>query len=245
YQARAVQQEPLTGITCQSAQVQTSEYSYLIHCPSKLESSPASITVHFLQSESKLYQNKNCDQSRTETMYALWNRSKYGQYSPDPKPLSIVPVLKTSDGYNWSKYGQKQVKSPEETVYRSHHNHDPPCKVNCASEKRPLLPLVPVNWSTDTIHPGINDPEPSSPPEELGFSEIPETNQQESSGSHETTEISMEEDSVNSDNGPEQKATLVMWEYQEMATDGAGMSNKIVGPSRSVGPIQATSQPEG
>ncbi|CAA2997850.1 probable WRKY transcription factor 32 [Olea europaea subsp. europaea] len=83
----------------------------------------------------------------------------------------------TSDGYNWRKYGQKQVKSPEgswsyyrctfsdcdarkieccnqsnhviETICRIHHNHDPPQKVNFSKE-RPELSVEPANGSNNT-----------------------------------------------------------------------------------------------
>lgn len=88
-----------------------------------------------------------------------------GSCMPDPHIRSSYTrnaprALRTSniDGYNWRKYGQKQVKSPKgsrsyfrctntecsakkieccdeighmlETVYRSQHNHDPPKKAN-------------------------------------------------------------------------------------------------------------------
>ncbi|XP_024016989.1 probable WRKY transcription factor 32 isoform X1 [Morus notabilis] len=82
------------------------------------------------------------------------------------KTLSPISVLKipSSDGYNWRKYGQKQVKSPEgsrsyykcthsecyakkieccdhsgsvtEIVYKSQHSHDPPKKSNSAREAK-------------------------------------------------------------------------------------------------------------
>nr|AKA27894.1 WRKY protein [Salvia miltiorrhiza] len=141
------------------------------------------------------------------------------QDKQNPKRLSIVPTPRTpSDGYNWRKYGQKQVKSPEgsrsyyrctfsdccakkieccdisnrliETVYRSHHNHDPPQKLNSTRENKPSLLSPPVNGSNDPSHlvRHVNDPEPSTPSKEhvVALDEKPET-KQESSGSDETT----------------------------------------------------------
>ncbi|KAG1363713.1 putative WRKY transcription factor 4 [Cocos nucifera] len=85
--------------------------------------------------------------------------------SSDQKPQSSHVVAKTaiSDGYNWRKYGQKQVKSNEnsrsyykctntnccakkkvercpdgrvvEIIYRGQHNHDPPQKTKCSKER--------------------------------------------------------------------------------------------------------------
>ncbi|KAM1478458.1 hypothetical protein ACFX2I_025879 [Malus domestica] len=90
--------------------------------------------------------------------------------APSPIPLERrVPHGKTSasDGYNWRKYGQKQVKSPQgsrsyyrctfsecyakkiercdhsghvtEIVYKSQHTHDPPRKSICIKESKLAL----------------------------------------------------------------------------------------------------------
>ncbi|KAL1553782.1 WRKY transcription factor [Salvia divinorum] len=135
------------------------------------------------------------------------------------KRLSIVPTPRTpSDGYNWRKYGQKQVKSPEgsrsyyrctfsdccakkieccdisnrliETVYRSHHNHDPPQKLNSTRENKPTLSTPPLNGgiNTSNLVRCVNDVVPSTPTKEhvVALEETPET-KQESSDSDETT----------------------------------------------------------
>ncbi|TKY54699.1 WRKY transcription factor 32 [Spatholobus suberectus] len=90
------------------------------------------------------------------------------------KTLPAVSVARTSasDGYNWRKYGQKQVKSPTgsrsyyrcthsdccakkieccdhlghviEIVYKSEHNHDPPWKINSIRESKFLSSSEPV-----------------------------------------------------------------------------------------------------
>lgn len=156
------------------------------------------------------------------------------QDKQNPKRLSLVPTPRTpSDGYNWRKYGQKQVKSPEgsrsyyrctfsdcyakkieccdisnrpiETVYRSHHNHDPPQKLNITKENKPALSPISVNGSNDKSHPvrRLNDPVPSTPSKEhvVGLVETPET-KQESSGSDETAGTSTKEQYSD---GPESK----------------------------------------
>lgn len=90
------------------------------------------------------------------------------------KTLSAVSVARTSasDGYNWRKYGQKQVKSPTgsrsyyrcthsdccakkieccddsghviEIVYKSEHSHDPPRKTNSIRENKFLSSSEPI-----------------------------------------------------------------------------------------------------
>ncbi|KAI3446942.1 hypothetical protein Pfo_003607 [Paulownia fortunei] len=231
-QGRAEHEESLKGITGQSAKVEIQHQIQVPDGPSKLELSSTSVTQSISSIPNPTLPKQKLLPVENGKNICLTEQDK--QNSPDPKPLSVVPVLKTPDGYNWRKYGQKQVKSPEgsrsyyrctfsdcyakkieccdrsnrliETVYRSYHNHDPPQKVNGTRENRPALPIVPVNGSNDTSHPVrcVNDPAPSTPSKEplLGIDEIPETKQQESSGSDETTEINMKEEYVD---GPECK----------------------------------------
>ncbi|KAL3535100.1 hypothetical protein ACH5RR_003561 [Cinchona calisaya] len=101
--------------------------------------------------------------------------------SIDPKPFSVVSIQRTHspDGYNWRKYGQKQVKSPQgsrsyyrcthsecyakkvecsddsnhvmEIVYKSHHNHDPPQKVNGTRGSRHSSSDAPVSGSDSLV----------------------------------------------------------------------------------------------
>ncbi|KAL6534812.1 WRKY transcription factor [Orobanche gracilis] len=189
--------------------------------PSKLEVSSTSVTqsISFFHNPSppqqKLRPVKNGN-NVCDTEYDKHN-------SPHPKPLSIRPVLKSSDGYNWRKYGQKQVKSPEgsrsyyrctfsdcyakkieccdlskcliETVYRSHHTHDSPQKVNCTKESSPALPIAPATRSNDTVCPSdcSNNPVQANMSKQPlpGIDEIPETKKQEASDSDETIEVNM------------------------------------------------------
>ncbi|XP_015080327.1 probable WRKY transcription factor 32 [Solanum pennellii] len=106
--------------------------------------------------------------------------------SSDAQVLALVPVLKrpTRDGYNWRKYGQKQVKSPQgsrsyyrcthseccakkiecsdhtnrvmEIIYRTQHNHDPPPRVNCPRESKSALLSSPTNGKSIIAHPSRN-----------------------------------------------------------------------------------------
>ncbi|GFP83627.1 probable WRKY transcription factor 32 [Phtheirospermum japonicum] len=161
-QVKAVHDESLKGITGISGEVQI----HVPDGPSKLEVLPMSVT----KPKQKLRPVKNGN--------GLYPTEQDKQNSSDSKPSSIKPILKTPDGYNWRKYGQKQVKSPQgsrsyyrctfsdcyakkieccdrsncliETVYRSPHTHDPPQKVNCTKESIPVLPLVPVSGINDT-----------------------------------------------------------------------------------------------
>ncbi|KAK6151592.1 hypothetical protein DH2020_014227 [Rehmannia glutinosa] len=223
-QVRAEHDKSLKVITGASTEVQIQ----VPVGPSKLEVSPTSVTKSISSIPNPSPAKQKLHPVENENKVRLTEQDK--QNSPDPKPLSVGPMLKTPDGYNWRKYGQKQVKSPEgsrsyyrctfsdcyakkiecsdrsnrliETVYRSHHNHDPPQKVNCTRENKPALPIVPVNGSNDATHPArcINDQVQANPSKQplLENEEIPETKKQESSDSDETTEINMEEQKRNS-----------------------------------------------
>ncbi|KAL3622396.1 WRKY transcription factor [Castilleja foliolosa] len=200
-QVKAVRDQSLKGMTGISAEIQI----HVPNGPSKLEVLPMSVTQS-LPNPYKLKQ-KLCPVKNGNGI----NPTELNkQNSSDSKPLSIKPILKTRDGYNWRKYGQKQVKSPEgsrsyyrctfsdcyakkiecsdlsncliETVYRSPHTHDPPQKVNCIKESIPSTAS-----SNDPVQDNI------SKQLLLGNDEVPETKKQESSDSDETTEINMKE----------------------------------------------------
>ncbi|XP_056166848.1 probable WRKY transcription factor 32 [Syzygium oleosum] len=128
---------------------------------------------------------------------------------PDPDIRSsytrnVPRALRTSniDGYNWRKYGQKQVKSPKgsrsyfrctntecsakkieccdelghmlETVYRSQHNHDPPKKVNGMLEGKFEISVGPAvkNLSNNQSAGVLDDSVPTTSSKEL-VQEIP------------------------------------------------------------------------
>lgn len=118
--------------------------------------------------------------------------------SSDRRTVSPVVNVRTpaSDGYNWRKYGQKQVKSPKgsrsyykctyseccakkieccdhsghvtEIVYKSQHSHDPPRKINNPKESK-LVPYVePVVKKIIAEHSRriISDSDPPTPSKE-------------------------------------------------------------------------------
>ncbi|XP_022854967.1 probable WRKY transcription factor 32 [Olea europaea var. sylvestris] len=232
-QLSLVPEEPLIGITSQSAQVQAQSPRQDPGGSAKLEVSPTSITQSISSILSPTLPEQKLSQVGNGSNPCIAEQDK--QNHLDPKPLSSVPMLKTpSDGYNWRKYGQKQVKSPEgsrsyyrctfsdcnakkieccnhsnhviETVYRSHHNHDPPQKVNCIMEK-PALSVVPANGSNNIALAGggVSDVLSSSKEPLLEKIQVPETKQQDSSDSDETMEVNGSEEHVDK---PELKKRL-------------------------------------
>ena len=114
------------------------------------------------------------------------------QKSSNLKMVSVVPIVKTpvSDGYNWRKYGQKQVKSPKgsrsyykctfsecrakkiecsdhtghviEIVNKGLHSHEPPRKNNFTRESKIVSSAVPISRSIVTEQP-IRIPNDSDP----------------------------------------------------------------------------------
>lgn len=114
------------------------------------------------------------------------------------KKVSSITVPRTSalDGYNWRKYGQKQVKSPKgsrsyyrcthfdccakkieccdhmghvnEIVYKSQHTHEPPRKSNCkkGSKYTSSAQHVLANSVEENPSGTRNDSNPSTSPKE-------------------------------------------------------------------------------
>ncbi|XP_022731787.1 probable WRKY transcription factor 32 isoform X2 [Durio zibethinus] len=134
--------------------------------------------------------------------------TSFTQESNQQKPsnlrtVSVVPIVKKpiSDGYNWRKYGQKQVKSPKgsrsyykctfsdcrakkiecsdhtghviEIVNKGMHSHEPPWKNNFPRESKIVSSAVPVSRNIITEHPIRipNDSDPSTSSKES----VPET----------------------------------------------------------------------
>nr|XP_027072907.1 probable WRKY transcription factor 32 isoform X1 [Coffea arabica] len=146
----------------------------------------------------------------------------------DPKTLSVVSIQKTPspDGYNWRKYGQKQVKSPQgsrsyyrctyseccakkiecsddsnrvmEIVYRSHHNHDPPQKVNCTRGSRHSLSIAPANGSDSSVAPigatADSAPSTSSKDSVQEKVSVPDPIQKDSSDSDDNAETNIKQE---------------------------------------------------
>uniref|UniRef100_A0A5B6YUM3 Putative WRKY transcription factor 32 isoform X2 n=1 Tax=Davidia involucrata TaxID=16924 RepID=A0A5B6YUM3_DAVIN len=148
------------------------------------------------------------------------------QNSSDPKTISSVPVVKipSSDGYNWRKYGQKQVKSPQgsrsyyrctysdcyakkiecsdhsnhviEIICKGRHNHDPPRKINCTRESRLALSAAPIITPHPVRMHNDSDPSTSSKEPTQETPTLPETKQKNSSDSDGNTEIDVKEEHV-------------------------------------------------
>lgn len=119
------------------------------------------------------------------------------QNSVGVKTIPNIPAIKSSasDGYNWRKYGQKQVKSPKgsrsyykctysecfakkieccdhsghvtEIVYKLQHTHEPPRKSNCVRESKLASPTERVLQTSVTEQPLLNDSVPSTSSKEV------------------------------------------------------------------------------
>ncbi|KAG6587823.1 putative WRKY transcription factor 32 [Cucurbita argyrosperma subsp. argyrosperma] len=131
------------------------------------------------QSPTSVTQSISSSASPSLSEYKLVPKKVHKECKPEPsqknssdrKTVFSVPNVRTpaSDGYNWRKYGQKQVKIPKgsrsyykctysgccakkieccdhsglvtEVVYKSQHSHDPPRKISNPKESM-LVPYV-------------------------------------------------------------------------------------------------------
>lgn len=185
-------QEVRTTVTAQTTHVQTKKQLQSSGCPtSSVELSPTSVTqsIQSAPSPTILEQRPSPFPKVNSECMPEGNQKN----SSDLKTISTVPSVKTpsADGYNWRKYGQKQVKSPKgsrsyykctysdcyakkieccddsgqviEIIYKSRHNHDPPRKINCMKEGK-LSPVGPVTGNSTTADPVrmLNDSDPST-----------------------------------------------------------------------------------
>ncbi|XP_021814045.1 probable WRKY transcription factor 32 isoform X1 [Prunus avium] len=179
-----------TSVT-QSIQTQTQSPLQLTVYPTPLsELSPTSVTQSISSAPSPILLEQKLPSEKVNT---LCTPEVDKQNSSDNKFISSIPLVKTSasDGYNWRKYGQKQVKSPQgsrsyyrctysecyakkieccdhsgyvtEIVYKSQHTHEPPRKSNCTKESKLALSAECVRNSI-TEHPcrTVNDSELST-----------------------------------------------------------------------------------
>jgi len=174
------QNEVLASVTVQPVDAQTKNQFQLSVCPTASELSPTSVTqpISSLPSPTLPEQRLSQAKSNKECIPKMDQ-----QNSSDLKPISVGSAVKTpsSDGYNWRKYGQKQVKSPKgsrsyykctfseccakkiecsdhsghviEIVYKSQHSHDPPRKFNCMKENKLASSAKPVIGNGVTEHP--------------------------------------------------------------------------------------------
>ncbi|KAA8522870.1 hypothetical protein F0562_009293 [Nyssa sinensis] len=224
-QVRVSCQKALVTVTAQAAQVQRQNQLQSPGCPtSSSELSPTSVTQSISSAPSPtLLEQKP---SPVANVNGLCRREEDQQNSSDTKLISAVPVVKTpaADGYNWRKYGQKQVKSPQgsrsyykcaysdcyakkiecsdhsnhviEIICKGWHNHDPPRKINCTRERRLALSAAP-NITPYSVR-SVNDSDPSTSSREpiQETPRLPETKRQNSNGSDGNAEIDIKEEHV-------------------------------------------------
>ncbi|XP_030523551.1 probable WRKY transcription factor 32 [Rhodamnia argentea] len=203
-QVQQSHQEVLGVGKVEAAQTKTQNQPHLSSCPmASSELSPTSVT----QSISSIPSPTPVEQGSGMKIT--------GSCMPDPNSRSsytrnVPRALRTYniDGYNWRKYGQKQVKSPQgsrsyfrctntecsakkieccdelghmlETVYRSQHNHDPPRKVNGMLEGKFEKSVGPAinHLSNNHSTTVLDDSGPSSSSKEL-IQEIPDRTKSE------------------------------------------------------------------
>ncbi|GMP35817.1 hypothetical protein CsSME_00008128 [Camellia sinensis var. sinensis] len=228
------QQQALVSVTTEAAQTKSHNQLQSPGClTSSPELSPTSVTQSISSAPSPTHLDKKLSPVVNTNSARMPHLEKHD--SANPKPISSVRVVKTpsTDGYNWRKYGQKQVRSPQgsrsyykctfcdclakkieccdhsnrviEIISKGQHNHDPPWRINCTRESRLALPAAP----NSTAHPVrmLNDSDPSTSSRELiqETPVLPETKQQDSIGSDGSTEIDIKEEHVDE---PEPKRRL-------------------------------------
>ncbi|XAR65566.1 hypothetical protein NMG60_11009726 [Bertholletia excelsa] len=132
--------------------------------------------------------------------------------------------MPSTDGFNWRKYGQKQVKSPQgsrsyykctysechakkiecsdlsnrviEIISKGEHNHDPPRRINCTKENQLALCSAPATTAQPETR--LTDLDSSASSKELvrEKSAVPETKGQNSSASAVTAEVDIKEEHI-------------------------------------------------
>nr|QWQ79522.1 WRKY transcription factor protein 4 [Zanthoxylum armatum] len=180
--------EVLGSIEAQDAEVQTQNQLQLSIYPTSLsELSYTSVTQPISSAASPTLTGQKLPLHKSVSDANLPNSS-------ERKNVSVVRIGKTpgSDGYNWRKYGQKQVKSPKgsrsyykciysnccakkiecsdhsgnviEIVNKGMHSHDPPRKNNCTRESRLVSSVGPISGNnvTEQSIRMLNDSDPPS-----------------------------------------------------------------------------------
>ncbi|XP_015892651.1 probable WRKY transcription factor 32 [Ziziphus jujuba] len=174
------QPEVLASVAPQDARAKTENRQQFSACPAPLsELSPTSVTQSISAAPSPTLLEQRLSPPKV-TGSCMLEADQHN--SLDVKTLPSIPVLKSaaSDGYNWRKYGQKQVKSPKgsrsyykctysecfakkieccdhsghvtEIVYKNQHTHDPPRKSNCTRESKLSLATERVLGNNVTEH---------------------------------------------------------------------------------------------
>lgn len=183
-------QEVLGSVTTQGSEAQSEIQLQSSVCPTPMaELSPTSVTQPISSAPSPTLPEQRLSPPKVKN--ACMPEADQRK-SSDLKTLTISPIVKTPipDGYNWRKYGQKQVKSPKgsrsyykctysdccakkiecsdhsghviEIVNKGMHSHDPPRKNNCTRESRATVSVGPVLENSVTENP-IRMPKDSDP----------------------------------------------------------------------------------
>ncbi|KAK4265381.1 hypothetical protein QN277_026440 [Acacia crassicarpa] len=148
----------------QTTQPQIEDQPQMSVCSSALsELSPTSVTQSLSSAPSPAVPEQRQSSAKANNTNMLEAYKNKPSRCNALSPVSVVRAS-SSDGYNWRKYGQKQVKSPTgsrsyyrcthseccakkieccdhsghvvEVVYKSQHNHDPPRKTNFGRESK-------------------------------------------------------------------------------------------------------------
>ncbi|PRQ46124.1 putative transcription factor WRKY family [Rosa chinensis] len=228
-------QEVLAAAPNQPAQGQIQNLQQLSTYPTSLsELSPTSVTQSISPAPSPILPEQRLSLQKVN---GLCTPEEDKQISSDFKSISPVPLVKTSasDGYNWRKYGQKQVKCPPgsrsyyrctfsecsvkkieccnisghitEIVYKSQHTHDPPRRSNCTREIKVASSAECVG-NTVIEYPCeiLNDSElPTTSKEPIQENPIPERKRQNSNDSDGNGDVMIKEEHINE---PESKRRL-------------------------------------
>jgi len=172
-------QEVLGSVADKNSGAQTQNQLQPSVCPTSLsELSPTSVTQPISSAPSPTPPVKKLSPPEVKNACI----SEAGNQSSAELKALYVPVAKTSipDGYNWRKYGQKQVKSPRgsrsyykctyfdccakkiecsdhsghviEIVNKGMHSHDPPRKNKSTRKSRTGLSVGPILQTTVTEH---------------------------------------------------------------------------------------------
>ncbi|XP_044464917.1 probable WRKY transcription factor 32 [Mangifera indica] len=171
------------SITAQNAEAHAQNQPQSLECPTFIcELSPTSVTQSISSAPSPTLPEQRLSPLKVNTISQPENLSKN-------KTVSVVNIVKTPvpDGYNWRKYGQKQVKSPRgsrsyykctysdccakkiecsdhtghviEIVNKGMHSHDPPRKNNSIQENRIVSSVGPALGNNGAEQPirALND----------------------------------------------------------------------------------------
>ncbi|CAI9098840.1 OLC1v1035560C1 [Oldenlandia corymbosa var. corymbosa] len=216
-----------------TVQVQTQKVEEVPNGTRSSELSPTSVTQFTSSIPSPAPAEQNISTVQKRSISHIQEMEK--RNSSDTEKLAIVSVQRATspDGYNWRKYGQKQVKSPlgsrsyyrcthadcyakkiecsdqsnrvMEIVYKSHHSHDPPQKVNSSRGSKLASPIAPVNGIDSLVSPTADSVPSTSVDSVNETATAPESKQKESSQPQDIAETDVKEDH---DDAPEPRKRL-------------------------------------